>query len=301
MLGVGDGPSLSVIIPAYESHETLSDCLKSLEAQTLEDFEVILVDSSPSDGCQQIMRAGFEWVDYVRVERRMLPHEARNRGAEMAAGKLIVFTDPDIYATPDWLSALCRAQAKLGGITVGSVRCYGRRWLDLGVHLAKFDQWLPGGQSRRTEIAPTLNMLCPRTIFEQLGGFPGEYMIGDAVFSWRAAEQGIPLHFVPDAEVGHHHIASLNSFLKERYSRGHEFGGIRIRKGGWSRWRAAAHLLVTLLPLRWTRLYLRTFRHAAEAGQLIDAILTSPIILLGHGAWLLGEVLALSSYLRNQQ
>jgi GT2 family glycosyltransferase len=292
-----DAPLVSVVIPAYESHGTLAACLKSLKAQTLNNFQVILVDSSPSTPSEIIVREQFDWVEYEHVGHRMLPHEARNYGMTKAAGELIVFTDPDIYAEPNWLGKLIQGYRKHGGIIVGSVSCFGNHWLDQGIHLAKFDEWLPGGVGRETEIAPTLNMLCPREIFNTLGGFPGEYVIGDTVFSWHAAQMGIPIHFVPEAEVVHHHKSTWAAFLNERFHRGREFGQIRISRNEWSRWRIARHLLVTLLPLRLSRLLWRTFKRSVQSSHAVTSALTWPIIVSGHSAWLLGEARAFISVL----
>ena len=41
---------ISVIVPVYNSRDTLARCVKSLQAQTLADLEIILVDDGSSDG-----------------------------------------------------------------------------------------------------------------------------------------------------------------------------------------------------------------------------------------------------------
>ena len=40
-------PAVSVIIPAYNSHDTLAGCLEALSRQTFQDFETLVVDSGP--------------------------------------------------------------------------------------------------------------------------------------------------------------------------------------------------------------------------------------------------------------
>ncbi len=161
-----DRPAVSIIIPAYESHATVSGCLSALAAQTFREFEVILVDSGPTDRGAQIVRRDFPWVRLERQAERLLPHQARNLGVALARSEILVFTDPDIYASSTWLASLVSAFKRHGGMIVGSVACHGSRWIDIGAHLAKFDQWLPRGAARHVEIAPTLNTLCPREIFE---------------------------------------------------------------------------------------------------------------------------------------
>jgi len=284
-----DRPALSIVIPAYESHATLPACLSAIERQTFTDFEVILVDSGPTDRGAQIAARDFPWVRLTRPGKRLLPHEARNLGVSIARSELIVFTDPDIVPIPEWLAHLVAASERHGGMTVGSVACYGRRWVDLGAHLAKFDLWLPGGAPREIDIAPTLNALCTREIFEAVGGFRGEYMIGDTIFSWNAVAAGYRVGFEPRALVRHHHLMSWAGLLRERCLRGAEFGRVRARMGGWGKARMLRHLLITLLPLRWAGLVVRTLKASAAARMLPDFLLTLPIVASAHAAWLAGE------------
>jgi GT2 family glycosyltransferase len=172
-------------------------------------------------------------------------------------------------------------------LVVGSVACYGKHWVDRGAHLAKFDMWLPGGSRRPIGIAPTLNALCSRDLFEAVGRFPGEYMIGDTLFSWRAAAAGFSVTFEPEAVVWHHHRMTWTGLLRERFARGEEFG--RVRSKDWGGAQLLVHLLASVLPLRWARLMARTWRHAAQAHLLSDFLATLPIVATGHAAWLLGE------------
>jgi len=284
------GPRVSVIIPAYNSHATLAACLQALDCQTVGGFQTILIDSSPDDACESIVRSAFPGIEYEHVAGRMLPHEARNYGAQRAGGSLLVFTDPDIYPHPDWLENMLALYDQQGGVVIGSVECHGAAWLDTGVHLAKFDLFLPGGPIRQLDVAPTLSMLCPRAVFDDLGGFAGEHMIGDTLFSWELAERGVPITFAPEAIVAHHHTMGWGRLLHERYSRGREFSRLRAQRFCWSRVRVARQLLVTLLPLRWLNLMRRTMAASLVAGMAGRMALTLPLVMSGHAAWLLGEL-----------
>lgn len=282
-------PKVSVVIPAYESHDTLEKCLESLERQTFCDFEVIVIDSSPSDICERIVHDKFPGVRYEHIRERMLPHEARNYGVAQSTANLLIFTDPDIYPLEGWISQLLDDHLIFGDVIVGSVSCYGTKWLDRGIHIAKFDMWLPGGRSRSIEIAPTLNVLCPRTIYDEVGGFSGEYMIGDTIFSWDITAAGYQIHFSSKAEVVHHHISTWSGLLQERLTRGREYGRIRAERSGWSSCRILVHLVLTILPLRWMNLMMRTLQHSRSAKLLASSLLTFPIIMSAHAAWLWGE------------
>src|SRR4051794_34604169 len=95
----------SVIIPSYESHETIAATLKSLRGQVFSDFEIIVIDSRSNNAVAKIT-ADFREVRYHRSEERLLPHEARNLGVKLARSDILVFTDPDVVAAPDWLENL---------------------------------------------------------------------------------------------------------------------------------------------------------------------------------------------------
>ncbi len=287
-------PRVAVIIPAYHSEQTIQATLETMSHQTYADYELVVVDSSPDDRVGQIVRS-YPHVRYEHHQGRLLPHGARNRGVALTRGELLVFTDPDILAPPEWLERMVAAYEERGGAIVGAVVCHGRRWLEMGMHLSKFDSWLPGGKVRRIEIGPTANLLVSRSDFEAAGGFAGDMMLGDTILSWDLAENGVPIWFVPTAAVEHHHIGTWRNLLIERFERGGEFARIRIERSGWPQARTAAQLIVTLLPLRLISLMLRIARHAWHAGLLAELLRVSPVVISAQSAWLLGEAVV---YLR---
>jgi len=152
-------PSASVIIPSYESHATVAATLQSLRNQLFDDFEIILIDSGESNDVARIA-ADFPEVRYHRSEQRLLPHEARNVGVKLARSDILIFTDPDVVAAPDWLEKLISTYRIAVGPVVGAIASLQRDWLEIGVHIAKFDLWLPGGRQRTVPIGPTANFLC---------------------------------------------------------------------------------------------------------------------------------------------
>lgn len=286
-------PALSVIIPAYRSQATVARCLETLAAQTLrEAVETIVVDSSPDDATERIVRERFPRVRFERSSRRLLPHAARNRGAEMARADLLVFTDPDIYAWPDWLERMLAAHRETGGVIVGALACFGDRWLDRGIHLCKFSKWLPGGGIRAVDMSPTASMLISRRDFEAAGGFPGDELLGDVSLSWRLRDLGRELRFEPAAVVEHHHVQTLRDFLRERYRRGAMFGRLRSTRLGAGHGTALFYLGASLLPVRLPRILALVAGHAWRGGQTGIYLTTFPLVLAGHAASLAGEATA---------
>ena len=93
-------PLISVIVPIFNADKYLHKCLNSLLFQTVDDFEVILIDDGSTD------HSGLICDDYARQDKRfVVVHKkneglsaARNDGIALAKGKWITFLDSD-----DWV------------------------------------------------------------------------------------------------------------------------------------------------------------------------------------------------------
>ena len=281
-------PRVSVILPAYRSHRTVGASLDAVLRQEYPRYETILVDSSPDDRTARIA-GDREGVRLIRCRDRQLPHDARNIGAAHARGDLFVFSDPDIYPTPHWLSRLVDTHLETNLPVVGSMLSATPDWLAQGTHLVKFDQWLPAPPWRPVTVGLTGNFLIPRALFEKLGGFVPRLMLGDAEFSYRLHRDGYRLTYAPEALVYHHHLSTLAGMLHERYMRGYEYAVLRRkwefdgRPAGYALW------LLLILPLRWMKITHRVGVHAFRAGLAGSFVRTLPLVLAGEAAWLAGE------------
>src|SRR5580704_13767786 len=92
-------PQVSVIIPTYNRRAIVSEAIDSVLAQSLREFELILVDDGSTDGTEEeLLRLG----NAIRVERieHGGPAAARNRGVELARAPLIAFLDSDDLWAP---------------------------------------------------------------------------------------------------------------------------------------------------------------------------------------------------------
>ena len=97
-------PLVSVIIPAYQVAPYIAEALDSVFAQTLTDFEVIVVnDGSPdTDELERELAPYRDRIRYVRQENRGAG-AARNRGVQDAHGEFLAFLDGDDLWLPDYL------------------------------------------------------------------------------------------------------------------------------------------------------------------------------------------------------
>jgi peptidoglycan/xylan/chitin deacetylase (PgdA/CDA1 family)/GT2 family glycosyltransferase len=95
---------VSVVIPAHNEEIYLLSCLESIKNQDYAgEYEVIVVDNASTDNTAQIAR---NWGAKVVYESKRSPACARQKGAEVATGKIIAFIDADTQAPAHWLSTI---------------------------------------------------------------------------------------------------------------------------------------------------------------------------------------------------
>ncbi|MCX5399299.1 glycosyltransferase family 2 protein [Streptomyces sp. NBC_00102] len=108
---------LSVIVPFYNVQTYAPDTLRSLRANTREDFEFLLVDDCSTDGTARILDRAQEDIPGVVVLR----HEqngglatARNTGLNAARGEYVTFLDGDDWLAPGYYEELVSRTEALG-------------------------------------------------------------------------------------------------------------------------------------------------------------------------------------------
>ena len=99
---------VSIIIPCYNSEAYLGACMDSVLAQTMEDFEAILIDDGSVDGTLAVAQAyaGRDARVRVRAQENRGVAAARNLGLEHARGEWITFVDSDDLLPEDALQTM---------------------------------------------------------------------------------------------------------------------------------------------------------------------------------------------------
>jgi glycosyltransferase involved in cell wall biosynthesis len=90
----------AVVVSTYDRAEYLRDLVKCLDAQTLRDFEVVIVDNGSTDETAAMGLAT------LRLEQNRGPGGGRNAGVAATSAPIVVFTDDDCLPTPTWLEHL---------------------------------------------------------------------------------------------------------------------------------------------------------------------------------------------------
>lgn len=99
---------ISVIIPVYKVEDYLTECVRSVLAQTYQNIEVILVDDGSPDNCPRMCDEFAVKDSRVRVIHKENGglSSARNAGIEAATGEYLAFLDSDDLWTPVFLVRL---------------------------------------------------------------------------------------------------------------------------------------------------------------------------------------------------
>lgn len=176
-------PTYSIIIPTYNEERFIGRTLESLRSQEglAGATELIVVDNGSTDGTLDICR---RYTDRILSHPELRVGAMRNRGAAAARGEILAFIDADCVADPRWLASAAEVIAEQPCVTGDSYDIPPEpHWIER----AWFAQEHRG--RRATQLIPAGNLVLPRKIFQQLGGFNESLISGeDAEFCQRAAQ-----------------------------------------------------------------------------------------------------------------
>lgn len=107
-------PKISVIVPVYNAEAYLDRCLKSIYAQTFQDYEIILVNDGSTDHSLEKCREYAEKDSRITVidKENGGAGSARNAGIEAAMGEYLAFPDVDDWFEPQMYEDLYQLAKK---------------------------------------------------------------------------------------------------------------------------------------------------------------------------------------------
>jgi glycosyltransferase involved in cell wall biosynthesis len=210
----------SVIIPAYNSADTIEDTLKALEKQTERDFEIIVVDDGSTDEIREIV-AGHD-VKLFNQEHRG-PAAARNRGAIEARGEILVFTDSDCVPTQRWLAEMLKpfSSPEIVGVQ-GRYKTRQRGLIPCFVQCEIESRYERMSRAGYIDFVGSYSAAYRRILFLQVGGFDESFSAAsgeDPDLSYRLSKKGYKMVFNGNAVVYHRHPASLGEYLRKKFYR----------------------------------------------------------------------------------
>jgi glycosyltransferase involved in cell wall biosynthesis len=265
----------SIVIPTYRRPGHLIGLLSSLTHLHYdpEQFEVIVVDDGgdyPLDGA--IVEFEDKLVITLLRQENSGSAAARNAGSKLARGKYLAFIDDDCQADPNWLRAMKGSLEKnprcaCGGRVTNALpeNPYSAASQLLIDYL--YEHYNP--LIHFTGFFPAANLIVPREIFLDMGGFDPTMRFGeDRDFCYRWSKLGYLFALVPKAVVYHSHELDLRSLLSLHLS----YGGGTYQF--WKRHNKGVLKIAKLNPPSWhLNLILSGIRKGRNAKSLRRAFL----------------------------
>ena len=190
---ITDGPLVSVVMPTWQRAGWIAGAVRSVQAQTYEYWELVIVDDGSDDGTADVVapllgdaRIRYVPTDHVGVSL------ARNRALAESTGDVVAFLDTDNTWHP---SHLARQVQALTASPTALWSYSGQVLVDGRSGQAELRRDLRSPSSLGVANYIDLNVLAHRrSVLDQLGGFDAELpRLGDWDYVARLAELGPPV------------------------------------------------------------------------------------------------------------
>ncbi len=119
---------LSIIVPVYNGEKTIQNCIKSIQEQSYNNLEIIIINDGSKDRteelCQKLANDDDRVVVYNQENGGV--SSARNKGIQIATGKYTMFVDGDDILDADYFLAFMRQQSMIdnGIIVIARIDTY---------------------------------------------------------------------------------------------------------------------------------------------------------------------------------
>ena len=218
-----------IIIINWNGKHLLTDCLKSVQNQSYEHTNIVLVDNGSTDGSVEYVSQEFRNVKVVRLEDNRGFTGANNIGIKSGAGEFVALLNNDAVAHRHWLmeSIRClRRHPDAGFCASRIVNFFQRNLLD-----AAGDVYTRGGVNAKRGFGHTTDshqdtgyvfgacaaaVVYRRDMLEEIGFFDEDFFImcEDVDLSFRAQLAGYKCIYCPTAIVYHKTHGSIGGINK---------------------------------------------------------------------------------------
>jgi GT2 family glycosyltransferase len=213
-------PAISVVLATKGNKSVLLEkCIKSLQKQTFEEFEIILVYSMFPNGLGEL----FETCNIVALkESSSTLGAARNLGVKQAKADLVAFTDDDCEVPENWLETIYSTFQRdpslscLGGSHLTPLEERKKSPLKFAEGSFKESRMRAGGtRFDRSTVGkiPGCNVAYRKAVFDKIG-YLNETLRSaeDWEFNIRLAENGYSMRYDPKIFVWHHRQGLMHAF-----------------------------------------------------------------------------------------
>ena len=193
---------VTVVIPNLNS-PIIDRTITSILNQNVDDpFEIIVVGIDKYNLVDKYQ----DQVKIVTTNNPVFPGIARNIGASLAKGEILIFVDSDTIASPGLINAHVTAHEGGEGLQIigGSIDFDNNHHLRLGDNVSTFHEYMRHTKDGIRKQVPSANMSITKELFNQLGGFYDKAIGEDSEFCARAGNRKVKIIFDSAASIQHY-------------------------------------------------------------------------------------------------
>lgn len=168
-------PVISIIMPIYNAAQTLSESIASVQAQTLGNWELILIDDGSRDDSHTIAERIARDDSRIRIlkQSNQGPAAARNTGIAVARADLLAFLDADDHWAPERLSGMITNLNAYPntGVMFSRTRFVHRDMHKTGTLTPHFAELDAVTLMAENPVCSTSNIVCRKRVIDDVGGF----------------------------------------------------------------------------------------------------------------------------------
>ncbi|PZX20344.1 cellulose synthase/poly-beta-1,6-N-acetylglucosamine synthase-like glycosyltransferase [Breznakibacter xylanolyticus] len=279
-------PFYSLIVPVYNRPHEVDELLASLAQQTLTHFEVVVIEDGSTFPCDEVVNHYAHRLECLYARQLNTgPGPARNHGARLAKGDVLIFLDSDVIVPPAYLEAVDK------GLALHDYDCFGgpdcahpdftpvQKAISYAMTSVLTTGGIRGSGQKMDRFYPrSFNLGIRKGVFDALDGFAAMRFGEDLDLSMRVIEAGHSTGLLSDAWVYHKRRNTFRSFFKQVFNSGIARINLEKRHRGTLK---AVHLLPSLFVLGHLAMVLMALCFPPAAW-----LLTVPALLFFGGALL---------------
>ncbi len=192
-------PLISIIIPTRNRKTLITAAIDSVLQQTLQNFELIVVDDGSTDATQEVLRAYGNHLTCLRIDPAG-PSAARNCGIAAAQADLIAFLDSDDRWMPRKLERQLAHYSSNTNVMVSQTR---EVWIRNGVRVnarAKHRMhsgWIYERCLPLCIVSPS-SVMIHRKVFDHVGLFDESMLACEDYDLWLRIAPHYPIHLIDE-------------------------------------------------------------------------------------------------------
>lgn len=213
----------SIIIPVYNRPQEVDELLESLCAQTLKDFEVLVVEDGSKEKCDLVCE---KYTDRLNLnyyfKTNSGPGPSRNYGAEHSHGDYLIILDSDVIVPENYLEIIKEELDKEPCDAFGGPDSAHPSFTPIqkAINYAMTSFFttggIRGGKRKMDKFYPrSFNLGIKKSVYEALEGFAPMRYGEDIDLSTRIFKNGYSCRLFPEAFVYHKRRVKFSSFFRQ--------------------------------------------------------------------------------------